>query len=365
MQAGERGELALLRLVNANGTVRALILSGGGARGAYEAGVVAALADAGMRFDIVCGTSVGAVNGMGVAQGMASRLDDFWKEAADARLLAYRPEIAALFGLYDTLRELAQRAHLGERLAEGFDILRGLPALHELPELTRLLGFLDRSHLRHVVERYANVSELQSALLIAATNLTTADATMFVRFPPGFAQTACAADVPARDDVEPITEANYVDAVCASMAIPAAFEPVVIACKDGREHAFVDGAFTNNTPLAPAIDAGATEIVAISLQPFVSESAQRPVRHLRDVITLALEASTAHMLRQDRRMLDMINARVADGTAPDARPIVFHEIAPHEPLQVEPLDFTVPEKIAALLQRGRRDGERALESQFR
>ena len=40
----------------------ALVLAGGGARGAYEAGVWQALTELGVEFDMVCGTSVGAIN---------------------------------------------------------------------------------------------------------------------------------------------------------------------------------------------------------------------------------------------------------------------------------------------------------------
>ena len=46
----------------------ALVLSGGGAKGAYEAGCVRALQEIGYEFDLVCGTSIGALNGLLVAQ---------------------------------------------------------------------------------------------------------------------------------------------------------------------------------------------------------------------------------------------------------------------------------------------------------
>ncbi len=63
--------------------VRALILGGGGARGAYEAGVVAALSER-ETFDIVCGTSIGAVNGLFVAQDMTHRLSEIWRTISTA-----------------------------------------------------------------------------------------------------------------------------------------------------------------------------------------------------------------------------------------------------------------------------------------
>src|ERR1700685_3734806 len=86
-------------LMDQSKPVRALILSGGGARGAYEAGVAAALAEQ-MNFDIVCGTSIGAVNGFAVAQGMADQLEAIWREAAELNVAPYRPEVEALIRLW-------------------------------------------------------------------------------------------------------------------------------------------------------------------------------------------------------------------------------------------------------------------------
>jgi|GEM_PF-6126943 len=51
--------------------MKALVLSGGGARGAYEAGLVCGLANAGERFDLVCGTSIGAINASFSCSGLA------------------------------------------------------------------------------------------------------------------------------------------------------------------------------------------------------------------------------------------------------------------------------------------------------
>ena len=47
----------------------ALVLSGGGSRGAYEIGVWKALKTLGIQIDMVMGTSVGAINGAMIVQG--------------------------------------------------------------------------------------------------------------------------------------------------------------------------------------------------------------------------------------------------------------------------------------------------------
>lgn len=58
----------------------ALVLSGGGARGAYQAGVWRALDELGIKIDIITGTSVGAINAAMVAQGELDLACSLWKE---------------------------------------------------------------------------------------------------------------------------------------------------------------------------------------------------------------------------------------------------------------------------------------------
>ena len=58
----------------------ALVLGGGGARGAYEAGVWQALTELGIDIDMVTGTSVGSINGAMVCQGDLDLTIEMWKE---------------------------------------------------------------------------------------------------------------------------------------------------------------------------------------------------------------------------------------------------------------------------------------------
>ena len=80
----------------------ALVLSGGGSRGAYEAGVWQALTDLGTNIDIVTGSSVGAINGAMICQGSLEDTVNLWREIEthmvfdvpeDGNLLDYAKEI--------------------------------------------------------------------------------------------------------------------------------------------------------------------------------------------------------------------------------------------------------------------------------
>jgi NTE family protein len=59
-----------------------LVLQGGGALGAYQAGVYQAIQDAGIRIDWICGTSIGGINGAVLAgnrpERRLERLREFW-----------------------------------------------------------------------------------------------------------------------------------------------------------------------------------------------------------------------------------------------------------------------------------------------
>ena len=229
---------------------------------------------------------------------------------------------------------------------------------------------LDGAPRRKIIEEYANFDELQSTLILGVTDLTASRGASFAYFPPqrepqrqAFFNEQCLVDKTfgAQHMAEPLTKDNYVDAICASAALPPAFEPVPIRCTNdahGREHLFVDGAFTSNTPLGLAIDAGATEIVAIQLGPVKTSSTEHPVHHLGHVIRLALEANTNHTLDLERRLIERINCQIAGGTSAK-RTIDVTWVAPQSPITLDPLDFREPEKICALIEQGRRDAEEA------
>src|SRR5260370_39906197 len=60
----------------------AFVLGGGGLLGAHEVGMLRALSEAGIRPDLVVGTSIGAINGVLVAadpEGAAARLSRLWQ----------------------------------------------------------------------------------------------------------------------------------------------------------------------------------------------------------------------------------------------------------------------------------------------
>ncbi|MGH7716974.1 MAG: patatin-like phospholipase family protein, partial [Vulcanimicrobiaceae bacterium] len=76
--------------------MKALVLSGGGARGAYEAGVIDGLVSKGEHFDILCGTSIGALNAAFVAQDNIDDMRMTWANIAAAKVVTLLPLVSSI-----------------------------------------------------------------------------------------------------------------------------------------------------------------------------------------------------------------------------------------------------------------------------
>ena len=61
--------------------MRGLALEGGGAKGAFHVGALDAFFERGYRFDMIMGTSIGALNGAMVAEGEFDTLKRLWEQA--------------------------------------------------------------------------------------------------------------------------------------------------------------------------------------------------------------------------------------------------------------------------------------------
>ena len=219
-----------------------VVLSGGGARGAYEAGVIAGIVDI-LReqgrehapFSIFTGTSVGAIN----ATWLAAHADC--------------PDMN-VSGLLEQWRSLDLREHLrlspmrflrpsrsGERLGRSFI------DPHALEELVRTQIPFGRLH--------ENVAKgVVQALVVAALNIASTKTTMFAEVAPG------AHFIPSRD---PRRQGARTRIECGHVLASAALPLVFPARRIGSEY-YCDGGIRFNTPLAPAIRSGADRLVVVS-----------------------------------------------------------------------------------------------------
>jgi len=157
----------------------ALILQGGGALGAFEAGVAHALEDAGIQPDIVAGVSIGAFNGVIMAANpgkAAGALADFWRrlsldvpQAAEALL---DDRVRRLFGSWQTLA-FGVPAFFRPRWA-------GLPFMGAAP--LSWTSLYDPTPVKGLLHQYVDFGALKSSpvrLLVSAVNVETARLEIF------------------------------------------------------------------------------------------------------------------------------------------------------------------------------------------
>lgn len=237
---------------------RAIVLSGGGARGAYEAGVLRFIFDELPRrtgvnphFDIICGTSVGGIHACwlaataGDASGVGTRLVNIWE--------SLHVDEVFRFGTADVLA-LPRRILGARRVAEQFR------AGHR-PD--RIFGLLDTKPLERLVLSAIpwrrirdNVrDERVGAVCITATEIATGRAVVFVenrdRKVPEWGSSP-----EIRMQVIRLLPVHAL----ASAAIPLLFPAVRV----GPRY-YADGGLRLNTPLAPAVRLGASKVLVLSL----------------------------------------------------------------------------------------------------
>lgn len=182
----------------------AFVLGGGGLLGAAEVGMLQALTEAGVRPDLVLGSSVGALNGAAIAADptpeTVGRLTDLWTALGSDGVFA-----SSIFGQVRTLARSRTHVHSNARLR----------------------ALIDAQSPGQQIE------DLTVPFQCVAVSIETARARWF--------------------DKGPVT-----DAVLASCAVPGLLPPVLV---DG-EH-YLDGGLVDSLPLGRAIALGATEIYVL------------------------------------------------------------------------------------------------------
>jgi len=241
-----------------------LVLTAGGARGAYQAGVlqrigqIPRLRDGSSPFAIVTGASAGAINGTFIAarshhfgQG-ARELVELWAQLSVKRVI--RTDLPSL--TYANMRWLWDLS-LGGVFGAGH--------VHSLMDTTPLYEHLsDVLHLEGIGEAIAR-GELFAAA-VSATSYHSGRSFTFVQGRPGHPMWTRARRVTVCTELTP-------DHVCASAAIPILFPPVKVHTCAARESYFGDGALRLVTPLSPAIRLGATRILSIAVRCSVTGAA--------------------------------------------------------------------------------------------
>jgi len=232
-----------------------LVLSGGGARAAYQAGALAAIAAIlGKRrsrpFSIISGTSAGAIN----AATLAIHADDFRRGVA--RLTRWWRNIAV---------DDIYRADFATLSSHGMRFLAAMVGAGRAPE--GAASMLDNGPLGRLLERALDMSRIAlhcasgalSAIAINATSYTTGHAVTFFE---GTDDHAAWKRTRRRGERANLTVAHLM----ASTAIPFIFPAARV-----DDDFYMDGSVRQITPLSPALHLGAKRLVVIAVGQFVGQ----------------------------------------------------------------------------------------------
>lgn len=108
-----------------------LVLEGGGARAAYSAGVVHALAEAGVRAKAVLGCSSGSINAAFYASGQTATLLELWgKYVPGKHFISWRRQLTPFGGPGLAVDDMLDRVMMAGSLFDPIAATRGEPALY-------------------------------------------------------------------------------------------------------------------------------------------------------------------------------------------------------------------------------------------
>ena len=228
--------------------ITGLILSGGGARAAYQVGVLAGIADllplgASNPFPVIVGTSAGAINAVTLASGAIHfsetirRLTDFWE--------SFQSHLVLRSDWPGVIRQASRFV--------GHSLL-GLGA--QVP-----VALVDSSPLRKLLNKHLDLSGISEA--INQHHLRAVAVTAF-----GYESGQAVTFYQGRGAIDPwlrhrrigLPTQLSVEHLLASSAIPLLFAPVKIA-----HQYFGDGAVRQSAPISPALHLGASRVLVVGV----------------------------------------------------------------------------------------------------
>ena len=284
-----------------------LVMTGGGARGAYQAGVLKRIGEIPRvqthcnPFPIIEGASAGAINGSALAAGsdnfalVTQVIARLWSELRPSDI--FRCDVLGQARNSITwILDLSFGAILGGGNARSL---------------------LDATPLRYYLHRHFDCDRIQDnirrghlyALAISATNYNSGKGYLFIQGAKGH---------PMWNRSRRVTLATKitVEHICASGAIPLIFQPVTLKTARGTAF-FGDGCIRLQQPLSPVIRLGAKKILAIGVRgeslEHQEEAADEKDPSLAQVLGVLFNVMFLDHLATDVEHLQRLNQLLRDG----------------------------------------------------
>jgi len=230
----------------------ALILSGGGAKGAFEAGAERYAREVkGYQWDIIAGVSVGALNGAMLAMEKYQRLWEIWNSISNNQVYT------GGFNLWSVIK-----------------LLFGAKSFYENEPLAKLL------------KAELEPEKVRADLRVGSVSLVTGEYVQFTRDDP-----------------------NLAKAVLASTVMPVIWTPVDIS---STYRSMVDGGVRNVSPIGDVLDSNPDEIVIINCGPETGTVLSSPPGNVVQIGERTLDIMLNEMFRSDMDEFQRINGLVKE-----------------------------------------------------
>lgn len=325
----------------------ALVMTGGGARAAYQVGVLKAVAEmlprqASCPFQIICGTSAGAIN----ATALATHAYNYRKSVQRLSIIWANFHADHVF-----------RTDVLGILRTGINWILAFLSVG-MSRHSRPLYLLDRTPLRRLLERYIRSKDIQHsidkrylhALSVTASGYTSHQSVSFFDGHPDLKPWKRFRRIGARADIN-------VDHLMASSAIPFIFPPQKI----NREH-FGDGSMRQIAPISPALHLGADKVMVIGnhmeaqeIMPRTRESREPSIGqiagHVLDSIFLDTLDADIERLKRINHTIELIPQKQRDKHNFPLRKIDVLVISPSQDIGKIASEYTdqLPATIRLLL----------------
>ena len=230
----------------------ALVLSGGGAKGAFQIGAEKYLREEkGYRWDIIAGVSVGALNGTMLAMEKYRRLEAIWRTICNNRVYTGRLNVITAIRLFFGARSVYSNDPLSE-----------------------------------IIEGEVDPAQIVKDLRVGTVSLRTGNYHIYTGDDP-----------------------NFKKAVLASTVVPLLWPPEDISadCRD-----MVDGSLRRFSPIGDVLDAEPEEVVIINCWPKRPAPMHRPFENIMEIGLRALDISSSGIVSSDIHEFTHINRNVEE-----------------------------------------------------
>lgn len=306
---------------------KALVLSGGSIKGAFQAGAVKAVLESGFEPDFIYGISAGALNGSFLC-------NEEGKQVLDGKKTNWNQIGGNLANFWlnnvrkpsDVIKPRWAPTIVKDVLFNSFDGLVNPTPYHDLVKKTIRMENLYASP---VLLKIGTVNMIDGTLIIAD---------------PSFPE--------------------FIDYLLASSSVP-----IMMPVMNMNRHPMADGGVREIAPLKPAIENGATDIIVIACQPKKMGGAKLDTGNLLQMIERTFDILTNAIVDDDMALAEFINRKVAGEEVPEGevrsfnhyRKINIIPIRPNTAINVDIGSFTSKD-IRSMIETGYETARQALQS---